>query len=92
MSRCTRRSVVRASSRVPRPRNVTIIETPTEMERIVQVVLAHEVEPIVAGLLGGISPRGGPTPEQMVVLESITRDLWGRADIALQDLTPLSPA
>jgi hypothetical protein len=71
---------------------VTIIETPTEMERIVQVVLAHEVEPIVAGLLGGISPRGGPTPEQMVVLESITRDLWGRADIALQDLTPLSPA
>lgn len=56
-----------------------------------QVVLAEEVEPIVAGLLGGISPRGGPTPEQMVVLESITRDLWGRADIDLQNLIPLTP-
>ena len=49
-----------------------------------QVVLANEVEPIVAGLLGGISPPGGPTSEQMVVLESITRDLWGRADIDLR--------
>lgn len=57
-----------------------------------QVVLSHEVEPIVAGLLGGISPSGGPTPEQMVVLASITRDLWGRPDIDLENLTPLSPA
>jgi len=56
-----------------------------------QVVLAQEVEPIVAGLLGGISPPGGPTGEQLVVLKSITRDLWGRADIDVGNLTPLSP-
>ena len=57
-----------------------------------QVVLADEVESIVAGLLGGISTRSGPTVEQVNVLDSITRHLCGRADIDLQNLTPLSPA
>ena len=55
------------------------------------LVLAGEVEPIVAGLLGGISPSGGPTAEQMIVLDSIARHLFGRADIDLQNLTPLTP-
>lgn len=55
------------------------------------LVLAGEVEPIVAGLLGGVTTSGGPTAEQMIVLESITRHLFGRADIDLQNLTPLSP-
>ena len=57
-----------------------------------QVVLAHEVEPIVAGLLGGISTRSGPTVEQVTVLDSITRHLWGRGDIDVHNLTPLSSA
>jgi len=54
------------------------------------VVQADEVEPIVAGLLGGISTSSGPTPEQVRVLDSITRHLWGRGDIDLEKLTPLS--
>ena len=57
-----------------------------------QVVRADEVEPIVAGLLGGISTKSGPTAEQLIVLESITRDLWGRGDIDVKNLTPLSSA
>lgn len=55
------------------------------------VVLAGEVEPIVAGLLGGISTSSGPTAEQMIVLDSIARHLWGPQDIDLQNVTPLSP-
>ena len=55
------------------------------------LVLVGEVEPIVAGLLGGITTSAGPTAEQMIVLESITRHLFGRADIDLQNVTPLSP-
>ncbi|CAN1500240.1 hypothetical protein MCEMIE22_00470 [Mycobacteriaceae bacterium] len=57
-----------------------------------QVVRADEVEPIVAGLLGGISTKSGPTAEQLIVLQSITRDLWGRGDIDVRNLTPLSSA
>jgi len=55
-----------------------------------QVLLPDEVEPVVAALLGGISPRGGPTDEQMIVLGSIARHLWGQADVDLQKVTPLS--
>lgn len=57
-----------------------------------KIVQADEVETIVAGLLGGISTSTGPTDEQMIVLDSITRHLWGRADIDVQNLTPLSAA
>lgn len=56
-----------------------------------KVLLAGEVEPAVAGLLGSISTTGGPTAEQMIVLDSITRHVWGREDIDLQNLTPQSP-
>ena len=55
-----------------------------------QVLLPDEVEPVIGALLGGISPRGGPTDEQMIVLGSIARHLWGQADIDLQNVTPLS--
>jgi len=55
-----------------------------------EVVQADEVDLIVAGLLGGISTSSGPTPEQVTVLDSITRHLWGRGDIDLEKLTPLS--
>ena len=56
-----------------------------------QILLADEVEPVVAGLLGGISTSIGPTDEQMIVLNSITQHLWGRDDIDVHNLTPLSP-
>ena len=56
-----------------------------------QILLDDEVEPFVAGLLGGVSISSGPTSEQMIVLDSITRQLWRRDDIDLQNLTPLSP-
>ncbi|MBJ7401658.1 hypothetical protein [Mycolicibacterium sp.] len=57
-----------------------------------QVVLTDEVETIVAGLLGGISTNSGPTAEQLTVLDSITRHLWGRSDIDVHSVTPLSSA
>jgi hypothetical protein len=56
-----------------------------------QVLLEYEVEPAVAGLLGSISTTSGPTAEQLIVLDSITRHVWGRGDIDLQNLTPQSP-
>ena len=45
---------------------------------------------MVAGLLGGISTSSGPTAEQLIVLGSIARHLFGRPDIDLQNVTPLS--
>lgn len=54
------------------------------------LVLEDEVQPIVAGLLGGISTTSGPTSEQLTVLDSFVRHLWNRADIDVDQLTPLS--
>ena len=56
-----------------------------------QLVLPNEIEPMTAGLLGGISTSTGPTTEQMIVLESLARHLGDGTDIDLQNLTPLSP-
>ena len=56
-----------------------------------QIVLANEIEPMVAGLLGGCSTSTGPTAEQMIVLDSLARHLAGRTDIDVQNVTPLSP-
>lgn len=55
-----------------------------------QILLDDEVGPVVAGLLGGVSISTGPTAEQMIVLDSITRHLWNRDDIDVANLTPLS--
>ena len=55
-----------------------------------KLLLAAEVEPVVAGLLGGISTSTGPTAEQMIVLDSLARHLGGRDDIDVANLTPLS--
>ena len=56
-----------------------------------QIVLENEIEPMVAGLLGGVSTSSGPTTEQMIVLESLARHLGGRPDSDLQNMRPLSP-
>ncbi len=55
------------------------------------VVGAEEVEPLVAGLVGGIDVAGGPTDEQLVVLGSITADLWKRPDLKPGEVAPLGP-
>lgn len=52
---------------------------------------ANEIEPVVAGLVGGIEIDGGPTDEQLTVLRAIVTDLWNRSDLDLGEMTPLSP-
>jgi hypothetical protein len=52
---------------------------------------ADEIEPLVAGLVGGMDVDGGPTSEQLVVLGSITTDLWKRPDLRVDAIEPLGP-
>ena len=52
---------------------------------------ADEIEPLVAGLVGGIDVDGGPTSEQAVVLGSIVADLWKRPDLSLDQVVPFGP-
>jgi hypothetical protein len=49
------------------------------------------VEPMVAGLVGGIDVDGGPTVEQITVLQRLAADLWQRPDLKLGELPPLDP-
>lgn len=47
-----------------------------------QFSLAPElVEPVVRGLLGGVDVDGGPTTEQLAVLDALVRHLWHRDDL-----------
>jgi hypothetical protein len=43
----------------------------------------------VAGLLGVIDADGGPTDEQVAVLDAVVRHMWKRDDIVLGELVPL---
>jgi hypothetical protein len=56
-----------------------------------RLVSAELVEPVVRGLLGSVDVDGGPTDEQLRVLESITTHLWQRPDLDLRSLSPLGP-
>lgn len=57
------------------------------------LALAPElVEPFVAGLLGVCDVDGGPTEEQLVVLQAIVEQVWRRPDLNLREQTPLDPA
>lgn len=49
------------------------------------------VEPFVAGLLGVCDVDGGPTDEQLVVLQAIVTQVWKRPDLNLQALATLEP-
>ena len=55
------------------------------------VVQPEEVDPLVAGLVGGIDVGGGPTNEQLAVLRSLVSQLWKRSDIEMTKVTPLGP-
>lgn len=57
------------------------------------LALAPElVEPFAAGLLGVCDVDGGPTEEQLVVLQAIVSQVWRRPDLDLRAQTPLDPA
>jgi hypothetical protein len=49
------------------------------------------VEPVTRALLGAMDVDGGPTPEQSAVLRAVVTHLWGRPDLELGALAPLSP-
>ncbi len=51
----------------------------------------HEVEPVIAGLVGGIDADGGPTNEQLTVLGAIASNLWDRPDLDPREVAPLHP-
>jgi hypothetical protein len=58
----------------------------------VSLSLAPElVEPFVAGLLGVCDVDGGPTEEQLVVLQAIVSQVWCRPDLNLRAQTTLNP-
>lgn len=57
-----------------------------------QFSLAPElVEPVVRGLLGGVDVDGGPSEEQLVVLDALVRHLWHRDDLVGR-VAPLGPS
>jgi len=58
----------------------------------VSLSLAPElVEPFVAGLLGVCDVEGGPTEEQLVVLQAIATQVWRRPDLDLRATSALEP-
>ena len=57
------------------------------MARIIEDAM---VETVSQALLGAIDCDGGPTEEQTAVLRAIISGYWGRTDIDVATLTPLS--
>ena len=51
----------------------------------------ESVEPFVAGLVGACDVGGGPTSEQLDVLTAITTHVWGRSDLDVAGVRPLTP-
>jgi len=51
-----------------------------------------DTDVFVAGLLGAIDVDGGPTDEQLAVLQAFVTHLWKRPDLRLATVTPLRAA
>ena len=51
-----------------------------------------DADVFVAGLLGAIDIDGGPTDEQLAVLQAFVTHLWKRPDLDLATVTPLRAA
>ncbi len=51
----------------------------------------EQVEPVARGLIGGVYVDGGPTGEQVAVLQAVVGHLWRRPDIDVASLSPLDP-
>ena len=58
------------------------------MPRIIQ---PDQVEPVVRALLGSIDTGDGGTTEQRGVIAAFVTGYWGRDDLDLDALAPLSP-
>jgi len=56
------------------------IELPTDL-----------VEPVVGGLMAGIDVSGGPTDEQVKVLQAIVARVWSRPDLDVRRVRQVSP-
>jgi hypothetical protein len=54
-------------------------------------IAPEAVEPMVAGLLGGIDVSGGPTDEQLAVLGALAAHLWERPDLDVAGVAPAGP-
>lgn len=52
---------------------------------------AELVEPFVAGLLGVCDVDGGPTDEQLMVLQAIVTQVWKRSDLNVRAIDALDP-
>src|SRR4051794_13083040 len=57
-----------------------------------KLVGAGSVETVVRGLVGAIDVDGGPTGEQLRVLQAITTHLFERDDLDAAAVVPLGPA
>jgi hypothetical protein len=55
------------------------------------VVATRLVDPVVAGLLGGIDVDDGPTERQLAVLDAVVGHLWRRPDLDMRAVKPLGP-
>ncbi|MBU6244111.1 MAG: hypothetical protein KGP12_02735 [Actinomycetales bacterium] len=49
------------------------------------------VEPVVGALMAGIDVNGGPTHEQVKVLQAIVARVWSRPDLDVRRVRPVSP-
>lgn len=56
-----------------------------------KLVGPESVETVVRGLVGAIDVDGGPTGEQLRVLQAITTHLFERGDLDLTSVVPLGP-
>ena len=56
-----------------------------------RMVAPEMVEPAVGALLGAADVDGGPTDEQLAVLRAVVTNLWERAELDLDAVTPLDP-
>jgi hypothetical protein len=55
------------------------------------IVAPFLVEPVARGLLGSVSANEGPTLEQRRLLQAFVSHLWGRPELAVDQLEPLAP-
>jgi len=52
---------------------------------------AHLVEPVVGALFAGVDVAGGPTPEQVKVLQAIASIVWSRPDLDVTRVRRVGP-
>jgi hypothetical protein len=56
-----------------------------------KLIAAEDIDTVVCGLVGAIDVDGGPTDEQLAVLQAIVVHLFERDDLELTSVEPLGP-